>query len=165
MSTERKVALARGAESGHALSPVLEALELPRSTWYYHQNHRVSYTAKYAHLRGKRPWIAGDVTYRGKGFTLDLASREQMYDLLDKNAFHNRLSEDEVKLAQRFAYLWISSTCFAIRLRCRPTIALPFTVSMNWHLVGIRSLRVYVKLYFQEGPLLISGILTQTGRV
>jgi hypothetical protein len=58
-------------------------------------------------LRGKRPWIAGDVTFRGKGFTLDLASRENMYALLDKNLFDNQLSEEEVKLAQRFAYLWI----------------------------------------------------------
>jgi len=34
MSTEQKVALAREAEGGQALSPVLEALESPRSTWY-----------------------------------------------------------------------------------------------------------------------------------
>jgi hypothetical protein len=58
-------------------------------------------------LRGKRPWIAGDFTYRGKGFTLDLLSREHMYSLLDGNVFDNQLSIDEVKLAQRFAYLWI----------------------------------------------------------
>jgi hypothetical protein len=58
-------------------------------------------------LRGKRPWIAGDVTYRGKGFTLDLVSREHMYGLLDGKVFGNQLSEDEVRLAQRFAYLWI----------------------------------------------------------
>jgi putative transposase len=58
MSTEQKVALAREAEGGHALSPVLEALELPRSTWYYHQNHRVSYTAKYAHLQEPLETIA-----------------------------------------------------------------------------------------------------------
>jgi hypothetical protein len=58
-------------------------------------------------LRGKRPWIAGDFTYRGKGFTLDLTSREHMYELLDNNSLENILSEREVKLAQRFAYLWI----------------------------------------------------------
>jgi len=51
MSTEEKVALAREAQGEHALSSVLQALELPRSTWYYHQSHRVSYTAKYSHLR------------------------------------------------------------------------------------------------------------------
>lgn len=58
MSTEQKVALAREAQGEHALSSVLEVLELPRSTWYYHQNHRVSYTAKYAHLREPLETIA-----------------------------------------------------------------------------------------------------------
>jgi hypothetical protein len=57
-------------------------------------------------LRGTRPWIAGDVTYRGKGFTLDLASKEHMFQLLDAETFDNRLSEAEIKLAQRFAHLW-----------------------------------------------------------
>ncbi|MGB5931616.1 MAG: IS3 family transposase, partial [Anaerolineae bacterium] len=58
MSTEQKVALAREAQGKHALSSALEALELSRSTWYYHQNHRVSYTAKYAHLREPLETIA-----------------------------------------------------------------------------------------------------------
>ena len=58
-------------------------------------------------LGGKRPWIAGDVTYRGKGFTRDLISRDQMLSMLDAKVFDNRLSKGEVELAQRFAYLWI----------------------------------------------------------
>ncbi len=58
MSTEQKVALAREAQGKHALSSALEALELSRSTWYYHQNHRVSYTAKYAHVREPLETIA-----------------------------------------------------------------------------------------------------------
>jgi hypothetical protein len=57
-------------------------------------------------LRGMRPWIAGNVTYRDKGFTLDLISKEHMYRLLDAKLFDNQLSEEEVTLAQRFAYLW-----------------------------------------------------------
>jgi hypothetical protein len=32
------------------LAPTLAAMELPRSTWYYHQQ-KVSYAEKYAHLR------------------------------------------------------------------------------------------------------------------
>lgn len=68
-------------------------------------------------LRGKRPWIAGDVTYRGKGFTLDLASREHLYGLLDQYAFDSRLSDDEVKSAQRFAYLWFFRHVF-----CNPFV-------------------------------------------
>jgi hypothetical protein len=57
-------------------------------------------------LRGMRPWIAGDVTYRGKGFTLDLTSKEHMYNLLDANLSDSELSEEQVTLAERFAYLW-----------------------------------------------------------
>jgi putative transposase len=35
----------------HSLSSALAALQPPRSTWNYHQNHRVSYTDEYAYLR------------------------------------------------------------------------------------------------------------------
>ena len=58
-------------------------------------------------LRGKRPWVAGNVPYRGKGFTLDLASPDHMVRLLDSNSFDDILPEEEVELARRFAYLWI----------------------------------------------------------
>ena len=51
MSSERKVALAREATGANGLPPVLASLELPRSTWYYHQGTRVSYSQKYRHLR------------------------------------------------------------------------------------------------------------------
>lgn len=51
MSNARKVALAREAQGLHGLAPVLASLELPRSTWYYHQRQRVSYSQKYRHLR------------------------------------------------------------------------------------------------------------------
>jgi hypothetical protein len=57
-------------------------------------------------LRGTRTWIAGDVTYRNKGFTLDLLSRKHMFEMLEKNSSDQRLSEAEIKLAQRFAHLW-----------------------------------------------------------
>jgi putative transposase len=58
MSTEEKVFLARQVQDEHGLSSALAALQLPRSTWYYHQNHRVSYTEKYAHLREPLETIA-----------------------------------------------------------------------------------------------------------
>jgi hypothetical protein len=57
-------------------------------------------------LRGKRPWLAGDMTYRGKGFTRDLVSKQQMVALLDAGTLDNPLSADEIELAERFAYLW-----------------------------------------------------------
>ncbi len=57
-------------------------------------------------VRGKRPWLAGDTTYRGKGFTRDLASKEDMINLLDAATFENALSGDAIAFAERFAYLW-----------------------------------------------------------
>jgi hypothetical protein len=57
-------------------------------------------------VRGKRPWVAGDITYRGKGFTRDLVSKQEMVALLDTWSFDDTLSAAEVELAERFAYLW-----------------------------------------------------------
>ena len=51
MSSEEKVALAETTKDGFGLPAVLAALELPRSTWYYHQKYVKAYTEKYAHLR------------------------------------------------------------------------------------------------------------------
>ena len=58
MSTERKVALVREAKGKHAVSSVLAALDLPRSTWYYHRKHGVSYTEKHADLKEPLETIA-----------------------------------------------------------------------------------------------------------
>ncbi len=46
-----KVALVSGVRDWHGLAAALRALELPRSTWYYHTRRRVGYAEKYAHLR------------------------------------------------------------------------------------------------------------------
>jgi putative transposase len=58
MSTEEKVSLICQAKSEHGLSSALAALRLPRSTWYYHRNHRVPYAEKYAYLRKPLETIA-----------------------------------------------------------------------------------------------------------
>lgn len=57
-------------------------------------------------LRGIQPWLAGAVTYRGKGFTLDLESRQHMFELLENKLTKHQLTLGEVQLAERFAYLW-----------------------------------------------------------
>lgn len=57
-------------------------------------------------VRGKRPWLAGDTTYRSRGFTRDLASKQEMIDLLDARTFDDTLPADAIELAERFAYLW-----------------------------------------------------------
>jgi len=58
MSNEAKVALVREARQGHTLPAALAAVELPRSTWYYHQRRRASYGRKYGHLREPLETIA-----------------------------------------------------------------------------------------------------------
>jgi hypothetical protein len=50
MTTEQKVELVTAVQEAYGLGPALQALELPRSTWYYHQKEKVSYATKYAHL-------------------------------------------------------------------------------------------------------------------
>ena len=50
MTTEEKVELVGAVRETYGLAPAMDAIELPKSTWYYHQKHRVSYEEKYAHL-------------------------------------------------------------------------------------------------------------------
>jgi putative transposase len=58
MSTEQKVALASEAYEDYSLPTVLAAVQLPRSTWYYHKSNGMSYTEKYNHLREPLEMIA-----------------------------------------------------------------------------------------------------------
>jgi putative transposase len=51
MSTVEKVAFVESVRDACGLSMALSAAELPKSTWYYHQKHKVSLDEKYAHLR------------------------------------------------------------------------------------------------------------------
>jgi transposase InsO family protein len=51
MSTVQKVELVASVVGEYSLSSVLTALELPKSTWYYHRRQKVDYEEKYAHLR------------------------------------------------------------------------------------------------------------------
>ena len=51
MSAARKVELVASVVGEHSLSSALAALELPKSTWYYHQRQKVDYEEKYARLR------------------------------------------------------------------------------------------------------------------
>jgi putative transposase len=58
MSAEQKVSLAEGVWETYGLEIALEAVALPKSTWYYHQNQKRSYAEKYAHLRETLETIA-----------------------------------------------------------------------------------------------------------
>src|SRR6185436_31919 len=57
-------------------------------------------------VRGRRAWMAGQTTYRGRGFTRDVTSRQEMESLLSARTFDERLGPDEIALAEQFAYLW-----------------------------------------------------------
>lgn len=51
MTTDEKVELVAAVWETHGLAPALAAVELLKSTWYYHRRHKVSYEEKYAHVR------------------------------------------------------------------------------------------------------------------
>jgi putative transposase len=51
MTTEEKVGLVASVWERHGLASALAAVELPKSTWYYHRWHKVSYKEKYAYVR------------------------------------------------------------------------------------------------------------------
>lgn len=51
MTTGPKVALVESVQDTYGLNLVLDIVELPKSTWYYHQKQKVDYEEKYAHLR------------------------------------------------------------------------------------------------------------------
>ena len=50
MTSEQKVALVETAQDIYGLNLALAAIDLPKSTWYYHQRRKVAYEEKYAYL-------------------------------------------------------------------------------------------------------------------
>ena len=50
MTARQKVKLVASVVGEYSLSSALAAIDLPKSTWYYHQRQTVDYGAKYAHL-------------------------------------------------------------------------------------------------------------------
>lgn len=50
MTSEQKVTLVETAKDTHGLNLALATIDLPKSTWYYHQKHKVAYEEKYADL-------------------------------------------------------------------------------------------------------------------
>ena len=51
MTARQKVNLVTAVLGEYSLSSALAAVELPKSTWYYHQRQKVDYGTKYAHLQ------------------------------------------------------------------------------------------------------------------
>jgi putative transposase len=50
MTSDQKVALVEDAKNTYGLNLALAAIDLPKSTWYYHQKHKVAYEEKHADL-------------------------------------------------------------------------------------------------------------------
>lgn len=94
MSTAEKVQLARDVRGEIGLGAALAALELPRSTWYYHQSpERKSYEEKYAHLRAPLETIARQHSSYGY--------RRTQTELSAQYAFHVNL-----KVVRRLHRCW-----------------------------------------------------------
>jgi len=51
MTASQKVKLVASVVGEYSLSSALAAVELAKSTWYYHQRQKVDYGAKYVHLQ------------------------------------------------------------------------------------------------------------------
>ena len=51
MTPEQRVSLVEAVKDTYGLNCALAAADLPKSTWYYHQNAKVSYEEKYVHLK------------------------------------------------------------------------------------------------------------------
>lgn len=78
MSTEQKVALVACVWQEYGLAPALAAVELPKSTWYYQQRHKVPYGQKYAQLRPVLEQIAREhPDYGYRRATVELSERLQ----------------------------------------------------------------------------------------
>ena len=60
MTTGQKVALVESVKGTYGLNLALATVDLPKSTWHYHQKHKVDYEEKYAHLRPILEEIARD---------------------------------------------------------------------------------------------------------
>jgi putative transposase len=58
MTVTQKVALVEGARAEYGLPLSLAAVDLSRSSWYYHQTEKVPYVEKYAHLKAPLDQIA-----------------------------------------------------------------------------------------------------------
>jgi transposase InsO family protein len=93
MTAAEKVALVASVWEDHGLAPALAAVELPKSTWYYHRRHKVSYADKYAPVRPLLEIIARE--HPAYGILRTTVELRETYDLLINH-----------KVVQRLLQLW-----------------------------------------------------------
>jgi putative transposase len=102
MTTTEKVARVAEVWETHGLAPALAAVELPKSTWYYHQQQKVPYTEKYAHVRPLLEEIARE--HPAYGLPRIMVELRDTYGL-----------EINHKVVQRLLQLWDLSLLRSIR--------------------------------------------------
>jgi transposase InsO family protein len=93
MTTEQKVALVETAWETYGLNRALAAVDLAKSTWYYHRQQKVDYEAKYAYLR---PTLK-EIARRHPEYGI-LRTTEELRDSYDLVVNH--------KVVQRLHKLW-----------------------------------------------------------
>jgi len=86
------VSLVHQVQEEHGLSSALAALQLPRSTWYYHQNHRVPYTEKYAYL--KKPLEAIARIHHEYGYRRTTPELREVYGFIVNHKVVQRLHRE-----------------------------------------------------------------------
>jgi putative transposase len=93
MNASQKVKLVASVVGEYSLSTALAAVELPKSTWYYHQRQKVDYGAKYAHLQPALEEIARRHTEYGYRRTTT-----ELHETYQEHINH--------KVVQRLHQLW-----------------------------------------------------------
>jgi putative transposase len=93
MNASQKVNLVASVVGEYSLSAALAAVELPKSTWYYHQQQKVDYDTKYAHLQPTLEEIARQHTEYGYRRTTT-----ELHETYQERVNH--------KVVQRLHQLW-----------------------------------------------------------
>jgi putative transposase len=93
MNASQKVKLVASVVGEYSLSSALATVELPKSTWYYHQRQKVEYAAKYAHLQPALEEIARQHTEYGYRRTTT-----ELHETYQERVNH--------KVVQRLHQLW-----------------------------------------------------------
>jgi transposase InsO family protein len=102
MTTTEKVARVAAVWEDYGLAPALAAVELPKSTWYYHQRHKVPYAEKYAPVRPLLDKIARE--HPAYGLPRIMVELRDTYGLVINH-----------KVVQRLLQLWDLSLLRSIR--------------------------------------------------
>jgi putative transposase len=77
MTTGQKVAMVETVWKSYGLAEALEAVELSKSTWYYHRRYETTYEKKYEHLRSELEEIARE--HPGYGYRRTTAQLRESY--------------------------------------------------------------------------------------